>query len=71
MVRDLLVRYIDALIPLTVGVFVSLFPQALTKVDLAHPENKKTADKFRIAGAVLLVAALIAFVTSTLQAGTE
>jgi len=62
MVRDLLVQYVDALIPLAAGILAFFFPQALTKVDLTQPEHEPTARKLKWAGRLLLAAGLIMLV---------
>ncbi|MHC4740296.1 MAG: hypothetical protein ACYS8Z_00130 [Planctomycetota bacterium] len=65
--REFLVRYIDGLIPLAMGILACFFPQTLTKVDLTKPEHKATAGKIKWAGRLLLAAALILILVSVFE----
>jgi hypothetical protein len=57
--RDLLIRYIDGLIPLAGGIVAYFFPQLLTRADLARPENAATARRFKRIGLLLLAVGLM------------
>ncbi len=62
--RELLVNYIDCLIPLVAGIVVLLAPQILTKKDLAAEENASTRKRLRWAGVLLVVAGVLIFVAT-------
>jgi hypothetical protein len=64
---DFIARYIDAAIPLTVGVLALFFPRALTKKDLTKPENEKTARTLRNAGRWLIAIGLVLAIVSAFQ----
>ena len=55
-------NYIDALIPLALGLILILSPQSLTKKKLSEPSNEGLKKKVQLAGKVLLgVAVLFTF----------
>ncbi len=62
--RELLVNYIDCLIPFVAGIVVLLAPQILTKKDLAAEENASTRKRLRWAGVLLVVAGVLIFVAT-------
>lgn len=66
---QLIVDFIDALIPLGLAVLLLAFPQLFTKKDLKADENKRLAGTLKKIGWVLMAAGvliLIANIGSTL-----
>jgi hypothetical protein len=59
MVREFLIEYIDALIPLTFGIITYFFPHILTTADLSDPEHENTARRLKWAGRLLIASGLI------------
>jgi len=65
--REFLIRYIDALIPLVGSILILCFPQLLTKVDLKADEHQATARKLKYAGYALLAAAACIGIASAMS----
>jgi hypothetical protein len=66
--RELIIDFIDVLIPLGIAVSLLVCPQAFTKKDLEAEENAPTAKRFKTAGIALLIAGAL-ILTSTLMTG--
>jgi len=52
-------QHIDVAIPIIAGIFILIFPQTLTKKDLALPENQKTKQTLKSAGVMVLAAGIL------------
>jgi hypothetical protein len=59
--RELLISFGDALLPLGGAVLLLAFPQWFTKRDLKAPENQTLAKRLKLAGWLLLAAGILVF----------
>ena len=66
--KELIIDFIDALIPLGVAVLLFACPQVFTKKDLKAEENATSAKRLKTAGIVLLIAGAL-ILTSDLMTG--
>lgn len=66
--RQLLIGFIDALIPLGIAVLLLLFPQWFTKKDITIEENKSIADRLKKAGWWLIAAGILVLIANIGQA---
>ena len=57
--KELIIDFIDALIPLGIAVLLLACPQAFTKKDLKAEENAKVSGRLKKAGVLLLVAGVL------------
>jgi len=57
--------YMNALIPLMVGVVVLAFPQVFTKKDLKEKENVSTRRKIQIIGIAAIILSVVLFLKGT------
>jgi uncharacterized protein YjeT (DUF2065 family) len=64
---QLIGRFIDCLIPLSIGIFVLLYPQKLTKKDLSLKENHKLAKRLRLAGILTVTSGVLLLIASLLR----
>jgi len=62
--RQLLISFIDALIPLGFAVLILVFPQWFTKKDLKAEENRGLAGKLKLIGWVLLGAGTLTLIAN-------
>ncbi len=66
--KELIIDFVDALIPLGIAVLLLVCPRAFTKKDLKAEENATTAKRLKTAGIVLLIAGAL-ILTSNLMTG--
>jgi len=57
--------YMNALIPLMVGVVIIAFPHVFTKKDLTKKENLPTRKKIQIIGIAAIILSVIIFLKGT------
>jgi len=69
--RQLLIPFIEALIPLGFGVLILVFPQWFTKKDLKAEENQTVAGRLKKIGWVLLGAGILIFIAGVGSALAE
>ena len=62
--RQLVINFIEALVPLGFAVLLLVFPQWFTKKDLKTDENKGLAGIFRKIGWVLMAAGVLILLAS-------
>ncbi|MDD4182849.1 MAG: hypothetical protein PHT53_03405 [Candidatus Omnitrophica bacterium] len=57
--------YMNALIPLMVGVVILAFPQIFTKKDLTQKENMPARKKIQIIGIAAIILSVVIFLKGT------
>jgi hypothetical protein len=62
--RELIIDFIDALIPLGFALVLLICPQAFVKKDLKAEENAPTAKRLKTIGNVLLVAGALIMISN-------
>jgi hypothetical protein len=62
--KEVIIDFLDALIPLGIAVLLLARPQMFTKKDLKAPENTKTAGLLKKAGIILLVAGILILISN-------
>jgi len=66
--KERIIDFVDALIPLGFAVSLLVWPQVFTKKDLEADENAPTVKRLKTAGIVLLIAGAL-ILTSNLMTG--
>jgi hypothetical protein len=61
---ELIIDFIDALIPLGIGLFILVRPQVFGKKDLNTEENEKMVKRFKIIGVLLLIAGVLILISN-------
>ena len=62
--KELIIDFIDALIPLGIAVLLLVCPQVFTKKDLKAEENSKIAKRLKTVGIVLLGAGILILISN-------
>ena len=62
--KEVIIDFLDALIPLGIAVLLLARPQIFTKKDLKASENAKTAGLLKKGGIILLVAGILILISN-------
>lgn len=60
-----MLKYINALVPLVIGIIILAFPQFFTKKDLNAKENKSTKTTIIVIGIIAIVISVLVFLKGT------